>query len=82
MERKVLHGGTQCSPWWNDLFRVSSPLTVEGQVAECSIDGNKLQTTMSAYYDLFEKPDIRRTGEQQPLYARFVPKGTIDKKNL
>lgn len=37
---------------------------------------------MSAYYDLFEKPDIRRTGEQQPLYARFVPKGTIDKKNL
>lgn len=37
---------------------------------------------MSAYYDLFEKPDIRRTSEQQPLYARFVPKGTIDKKNL
>ena len=32
---------------------------------------------MSAYYDLFEKPDIRQTGEQQPLYARFVPKGTI-----
>lgn len=37
---------------------------------------------MSAYYDLFEKPDIRRTGEQQPLYARFVPKGTIDKKEF
>ncbi len=37
---------------------------------------------MSAYYDLFEKPDIRHTGEQQPLYARFVPKGTIDKKEF
>ena len=37
---------------------------------------------MSAYYDLFEKPDIGRTGEQQPLYARFVPKGTIDKKEF
>ena len=31
---------------------------------------------MSAYYDLFEKPDVRQTGEQQSLYARFVPKGT------
>lgn len=37
---------------------------------------------MSAYYDLFEKPDICRTGEQQPLYARFVPKGTIDRKEF
>ena len=36
---------------------------------------------MSAYYDLLEKPDIRRTGEQQPLYARFVAKGTIDRKD-
>ena len=32
---------------------------------------------MSAYYDLFEKPDVRQTGEQQSLYARFVPKGTL-----
>ena len=37
---------------------------------------------MSAYYDLLEKPDIRRTGEQQPLYARFVAKGTIDRKEF
>lgn len=37
---------------------------------------------MSAYYDLFEKPDIRQTGEQQPLYARFVPKGTIGKNEF
>ena len=37
---------------------------------------------MSAYYDLFEKPDIRQTGEQQPLYARFVPKGTIERKEF
>ena len=37
---------------------------------------------MSAYYDLFEKPDIRQTGEQQPLYARFIPKGTIERKEF
>lgn len=37
---------------------------------------------MSAYYDLFEKPDIRQTGEQQPLYARFIPKGTIGEKEF
>ena len=37
---------------------------------------------MSAYYDLLEKPDIRRTGEQQPLYAHFVAKGTIDRKEF
>ena len=37
---------------------------------------------MSAYYDLFEKPDVRQTGEQQSLYARFVPKGTIDRKEF
>ena len=32
---------------------------------------------MSAYYDLFESPDVQHTGEPQPLYARFVPKGTM-----
>lgn len=37
---------------------------------------------MSAHYDLFEKPDVRQTGEQQPLYARFVPKGTIGRKEF
>ncbi len=37
---------------------------------------------MSAHYDLFEKPDVRQTGEQQPLYARFIPKGTIDQKEF
>lgn len=37
---------------------------------------------MSAYYDLFEKPDVRQTGEQQPLYARFMPKGTIGRKEF
>ncbi|ADV43756.1 DsbA family protein [Bacteroides helcogenes] len=37
---------------------------------------------MSAYYDLFEKPDVRQTGEQQPLYARFIPKGTIEQKEF
>lgn len=37
---------------------------------------------MSAYYDLFEKPDVRQTGVQQPLYARFIPKGTIERKEF
>lgn len=37
---------------------------------------------MSAYYDLFEKPDVRQTGEQQPLYARFILKGTIEQKEF
>lgn len=37
---------------------------------------------MGAYYDLFEKPDVRQTGEQQPLYARFIPKGTIERKEF
>lgn len=37
---------------------------------------------MSAYYDLFEKPDVRQTGEQQPLYPRFIPKGTIERKEF
>ena len=37
---------------------------------------------MSAYYDLFEKPDVRQTGEKQPLYARFIPKGTIERKEF
>lgn len=37
---------------------------------------------MSIYYDLIEKPDIRQTGEPQPLYARAIPKGTIDRKEF
>lgn len=37
---------------------------------------------MSAYYDLFEKLDVRQTGEQQPLYARFIPKGTLNRKSF
>ena len=37
---------------------------------------------MSAYYDLFEKPDVRQTGEQQSLYARFVPKAPSTARNL
>lgn len=47
--------------------------------AECLLYKSKL---MSAYYDLFEKPDIRQTGDQQPLYARFIPKGTIEQKEF
>lgn len=33
---------------------------------------------MSAQYDLYETPDIKQTGEKQPLHPRIVPKGTID----
>lgn len=33
---------------------------------------------MSLQYDLKEAPDVRKTGEQQPLYPLIVTKGTID----
>ena len=29
---------------------------------------------MSAQYDLYETPDIKQTGEKQPLHPRIVPK--------
>ena len=32
---------------------------------------------MSAQDDLYETPDIKQTGEKQPLHPRIVPKGTI-----
>lgn len=32
---------------------------------------------MSAKYDLYEAPDIKQTGEKQPLYPRIVSNGTI-----
>lgn len=32
---------------------------------------------MIAQYDLYETPDIKQTGEKQPLHPRIVPKGTI-----
>lgn len=32
---------------------------------------------MSAQYGLYETPDIKQTGEKQPLHPRIVPKGTI-----
>lgn len=32
---------------------------------------------MSTQYDLYETPDIKQTGEKQPLHPRIVPKGTI-----
>ena len=32
---------------------------------------------MSAQNDLYETPDIKQTGEKQPLHPRIVPKGTI-----
>lgn len=32
---------------------------------------------MSAQYDLYETPDTKQTGEEQPLHPRIVPKGTI-----
>lgn len=32
---------------------------------------------MSAQYDLYETPDIKQTGEKQPLHPHIVPKGTI-----
>ena len=37
---------------------------------------------MSAYYDLFESPDVQNTGKPQPLYARFIPKGTMGQEEF
>lgn len=37
---------------------------------------------MSAQYDLYESPDIKQTGEKQPLYPRIVAKGTIDQNEF
>lgn len=37
---------------------------------------------MSAKYDLYETPDVKQTGEKQPLHARIVAKGTIDKEEF
>lgn len=34
---------------------------------------------MSAKYDLYKTPDIKETGEAQPLHPRIVSNGTIDK---
>ncbi|WP_453984440.1 HU family DNA-binding protein, partial [Bacteroides bouchesdurhonensis] len=36
---------------------------------------------MSALYDLFENPPIEN-GEKQPLHARIVSKGTVDKEEF
>ena len=36
---------------------------------------------MSALYDLFENPPSP-DGEQQPLHARIVSKGTVDKEEF
>lgn len=33
---------------------------------------------MSIQYDLYDTPDIRQTGEEQPLHPRVVFKGTVD----
>ena len=37
---------------------------------------------MSAYYDLYETPDVQNTGEKQPLHARIVPSGTYSQKEF
>lgn len=37
---------------------------------------------MSAFYDLYETPDVRNTGEKQPLHARIVPSGTYTQEEF
>lgn len=37
---------------------------------------------MSIHYDLYETPDIRQTGEEQPLHPRVVFKGTINQEEF
>lgn len=37
---------------------------------------------MSAQYDLYDTPDIKQTGEKQPLHPRIVSKETIDQNEF
>lgn len=37
---------------------------------------------MSIQYDLYDTPDVRQTGEDQPLHPRVVFKGTIDQEEF
>lgn len=37
---------------------------------------------MSIQYDLYETPDIKQTGDKQPLHPRVVPKGTVDQNEF
>lgn len=37
---------------------------------------------MAAYYELRRTPDPKQTGEEQPLYPKFVPLGTISMTEL
>ena len=37
---------------------------------------------MSVYYDLYPTPDVKQTGEEQPLHPRIVAKGTIEKEEF
>jgi len=35
---------------------------------------------MSAYYDLYETPDVQNTGEKQPLHARIAERDLFPKR--
>lgn len=37
---------------------------------------------MSVKYDLYENPDPKKTGEKQPMHARFVPTGKLTADEL
>lgn len=37
---------------------------------------------MSIQYDLYDTPDVRQTGENQPLHPRVVFKGTVDQEEF
>lgn len=37
---------------------------------------------MSVYYDLYETPDLAKNGEEQPLHARVVLKGSYNAKEF
>lgn len=37
---------------------------------------------MSAQYDLYETPDIKQTGEKQPLHPALFPKGLSVRTNF
>lgn len=43
-----------------------------------SVEQEKYKVTMSVYYDLYTSGNPQKKEEQQALYARVIPSGTID----
>ena len=49
---------------------------------ELFIEQKRTNVAMSVYYDLYTSGNPQKHDEQQPLYARVIPSGTIDAKKF